>query len=73
MRPFEDAGSMIKDIFADQLPFRDAGRLSRQIYRYNHVSPADFYVSSGVHSVNEALVRSSLEPGLLSSLFASPD
>lgn len=34
---------------------RFAWRLSRQIYRYNHISPADFYVSSGVHSVNEAL------------------
>lgn len=29
--------------------------LSSQIYRYNHLSPEDFYVETGIHSVNEAL------------------
>jgi Gly-Xaa carboxypeptidase len=30
-------------------------RLSKSIWRYNHISPDDFYSKTSLHSVNEAL------------------
>lgn len=35
-------------------------RLSKQVYRYRQISPGDFYVASGIHSVNEAFVSALL-------------
>lgn len=39
----------------DQTDTKFMWNLSSQIYRYNHLSPEDFYVETGIHSVNEAL------------------